>query len=76
MILLYHYIERMNFPKVSFDLQKFSMIMLFYVFLTYVLGIVIGYYTLGKTAQAAGHGFVIGSVVSILLWYSYVRKLV
>ena len=50
--------------------------MLFYVFLTYVLGVTIGYYTLGKTVDAAGHGFVIGSVLSIVLWYAYGRKLV
>lgn len=66
----------MDFPKVSFDLNKFSMIMLFYILLTYILGPIIGYYTLGKTAMAAGNGFVAGSLISILLWYMVGSKMV
>jgi len=66
----------MGFPQVSFNLQKFSMIMLFYIFLSYVIGPIAGYYLLGKTAAAAGNGFVVGSVVSVLLWYSVGSKMV
>ena len=66
----------MGFPQVSFNLQKFSMIMLFYILLSYVIGPIAGYYLLGKTGAAAGNGFVAGSVVSVLLWYSVGSKMV
>jgi len=66
----------MVFPNVSFNLYKFSTIMLFYIILSYVIGPVAGYYLLGKTAAAAGHGFVVGSIISILLWYSVGSKMV
>lgn len=65
----------MNSP-VSFNLSKFSMIMFFYILLSYFIGPVVGYYTLGKSVSAAGHGFVIGSLISIALWYSVGKKLV
>jgi len=66
----------MSFPKVSFDLTKFITIMLFYILISYVVGPIVGYYALGKTSSAAGHGFVVGSVVSILLWYLVGSKMV
>jgi hypothetical protein len=66
----------MNLPKVSFNLNKFFVIMFFYIVLSYLIGPVVGYYTLGKSAAAAGHGFVIGSLISIALWYSVGKKLV
>jgi hypothetical protein len=50
--------------------------MFFYIVLSYLIGPVVGYYTLGKSAAAAGHGFVIGSLISIALWYSVGKKLV
>lgn len=66
----------MKLPKLSFDLYKFSLIMLFYIFLTYLVGPVVGYYTLGKSASAAGHGFAIGGILSIILWYTVGHKMV
>jgi hypothetical protein len=66
----------MELPKISFNLSKFSMIMLFYIFLSYFLGPVVGYYALGKTSAAAGNGFVAGSIISIVLWYTVGSKLV
>jgi hypothetical protein len=30
----------------------------------------------GKTLQSAGTGFVVGSVISMFLWYVYGRKLI
>jgi hypothetical protein len=50
--------------------------MLFYIFLTYLVGPVVGYYTLGKSAAAAGHGFAIGGILSIVLWYTVGYKMV
>jgi len=66
----------MELPKLSFNLSKFSMIMLFYLLLSYFIGPVVGYYTLGKTSAAAGNGFVVGSIISIVLWYTVGSKLV
>ena len=60
----------------EFNLYKFVTIMLFYIVLSYVIGPLVGYYTLGKTSTSAGHGFVIGSIISIILWYTVGSKLV
>ena len=56
--------------------SKFIGIMVFYIILSYLIGPLIGYYFLGKTAKSAGTGFVIGSILSIILWYSYGSKMV
>lgn len=48
--------------------------MIFYIILSYVVGPVAGYYAGSKSYDAAGHGFVIASIVSILLWYSVGQK--
>ena len=56
--------------------SKFIGIMAFYIVLSYILGPLVGYYFLGKTAKSAGTGFVVGSVLSIILWYVYVSKMV
>jgi len=58
----------MNLP---FNLTKYSGVMAFYAVLTYILFPVIGYFLLGKTLDAAGNGFIVGSVVSVLLWKFY-----
>ena len=49
--------------------------MLFYIILSYIIGPSIGYYSLGRTTAAAGHGFVAGSVISIILWYTVGYKM-
>jgi len=56
--------------------SKFIGIMAFYIVLSYIIGPVVGYYFLGKTAKSAGTGFVVGSILSIILWYSYGSKMV
>ena len=53
-----------------FNINVYASIMIFYIILSYIIGPVIGYYSLGRTTCAAGHGFVIGSVISIILWYT------
>ena len=57
-------------------LQKYIQIMLFYIFLSYIISPVIAYYTLGKTLDAAGKGFIVGSIISVLLWWFYGRRMV
>jgi hypothetical protein len=55
----------MNF---SFDITKYAGVMAFYAVLTYILFPVIAYFLFGKTLEAAGNGFIAGSVVSAVLW--------
>jgi hypothetical protein len=55
----------MNF---SFDITKYAGVMAFYAVLTYILFPVIAYFLFGKTLEAAGNGFIVGSVVSVILW--------
>jgi hypothetical protein len=55
----------MNF---SFNLTKYAGVMVFYAVLTYLLFPAIAYFLFGKTLEAAGNGFIVGSVVSVILW--------
>ena len=57
------------------DFTLFAQIMAFYVFLSYVLGPVVFYYAFGKTLKSAGHGFMVGSILSILMWHFYGSKM-
>ena len=61
----------------SFPLNKFAMVMAFYAILACVLMPAVFYYLLEKTVLSAGNGFIVGSVVSILLWnflgYHYIK---
>ena len=57
------------------DFALFSGIMAFYAVLTYLVFPAIFYYTMGKTLKAAGNGFVMGSVVSVLLWMFFGSKM-
>ena len=54
----------------------FTRIMLFYVILSYLVMPIIFYYSFGKSLMSAGNGFVVGSIVSIILWYVYGSKMV
>ena len=62
--------------SMSSNFLKFIQIIVFYIFISYVLFPAVGYYMFGKTLQSAGTGFVVGSVISVLLWYVYGRKLI
>ncbi len=57
-------------------LAMFTYIMLFYAFLSYFIGPSIFYFLGGRTLQSAGNGFVVFSIISILLWYTKGRKMV
>jgi hypothetical protein len=39
--------------------------------LTYLIFPTIAYFLFGKTIEAAGNGFIMGSVVSVVLWKFY-----
>ena len=52
----------------SFNLTKYTGVMVFYAVLTYLLFPAIAYFLFGKTLDAAGNGFIIGSIVSVVLW--------
>jgi hypothetical protein len=57
-------------------LQAFIGIMLVYAVLTYLVFPVGFYYLINKSLVSAGHGFIVGSLVSIALWLGVGRKMV
>lgn len=57
-------------------LSRFLQIMLFYIVLSYLVFPVGAYYIFGKNLQTAGMGYVVGSIVSVVLWLTYGRYLV
>ena len=57
-------------------LQLFSQIMLFYVFITYVVFPVGFYYLVDRSLKSAGNGFIVGSIVSVMLWMFVGRTLI
>ena len=54
----------------------FISIMVFYAILSSVIGPLLFYFIGNKSLQSAGNGFVVFSIISILLWYSKGRKMV
>jgi hypothetical protein len=58
------------------SLQMFIGTMLFYVLLSYVVMPVIFYYYVEKTLLSAGNGFVAGSLLSVVLWYTFRLQIV
>jgi len=57
-------------------LQTFVGIMAFYAILAFVVFPLIFYYLVNKSLMSAGNGFVVGSLISIMLWYSFGRNLI
>jgi hypothetical protein len=51
-------------------------IMVFYAVITYLVFPVVSYYAFQKSLAAAGNGFVAGSVLSLVLWFSFGSKLI
>jgi hypothetical protein len=45
--------------------------MFFYIILSYLLMPLTFYYLGDKTLMSAGNGFIVGSIISILLWLSF-----
>ena len=54
--------------NINFNITKYTGVMVFYVVLTYIIFPAIAYLAFGKTLEAAGNGFIVGSVVSVVLW--------
>ena len=52
----------------NFNITKYTGVMVFYAVLSYIIFPVIAYFFFGKTLEAAGNGFIAGSVVSVVLW--------
>jgi len=50
------------------NIQTFIGIMAFYAFLTYIAFPIAFYYLGKKKLTNAGYGFILGSIVSVLLW--------
>jgi hypothetical protein len=60
----------------SSNITTFISIMIFYAILSSVIGPIIFYYLGNKSLQMAGYGFIVFSIISMLLWYLYGRKMV
>ena len=58
------------------DNVPFLQVMFFYFILSFVIGPLIGYYFISKTAESMGNGWVLGSIVSIILWYAVGKRMV
>lgn len=58
------------------NLQTFLGIMLFYILLSYIIFPLLAYFFINKTLETAGNGFIAGSIVSILLWQFFGKKMV
>ena len=57
-------------------MQTFVGIMVFYAILTFVIFPVGFYYLVNKSLMSAGNGFVVGSLISIILWFVFGRTLI
>lgn len=55
---------------------KFISIMIFYAILSSVIGPLIFYFIGHKSLKSAGNGFILFSIITILLWYYKGRKMI
>ena len=58
------------------EIMVFLRIMAFYIFLSYILGPVVFYYAFGHNLKAAGKGYMVGSILSVIMWHFYGSKMV
>ena len=58
------------------DFSTFAGIMVFYAVLTFIMFPAAFYYFMGRTLASAGNGFVVGSLISLALWFFYGSKMV
>jgi hypothetical protein len=71
---MYIYYERLNMSKSI--LIQFASIMLFYAILACLIGPLLFYYTISRTVNGAGNGFIAGSILSIVLWLTVGKKMI
>ena len=60
----------------SQKMKTFFGIMVFYILLSYVIFPFLFFYFTDKSLSQAGNGFIVGSIISILLWWFYGSKLI
>jgi hypothetical protein len=65
---------RYNLFDIMTQLSTFIGIMIFYVVLSYILFPIVFYYLMGKSLASGGIGFVVGSLISIVLWFGFGYK--
>lgn len=58
------------------NMWTFISIMLFYIVLSYLIVPLIFYYGFSKSLSRAGDGFVVGNILSIILWYTVGSKMI
>ena len=56
--------------------NTFIPIMLFYAILSSIVGPVIFYYLGKRSLKMAGYGFVVFSIINIILWFNYGQKMI
>ena len=59
-----------------FDNFVFLQAMFLYFALSFIIGPIIAYYTISPTTTSLGNGWVLGSIISIILWYTIGQQLV
>ena len=69
-IIVFLFLTILN-NKMNFNITKYTSVMAFYAVLSYILFPAIAYFLFGKTLEAVGNGFIVGSVVSVVLWKMY-----
>ena len=67
-IISRYYITNPSTMNLTFNITKYAGVMAFYAVLTYIIFPAIAYFLFGKTLEAAGNGFIAGSIVSVVLW--------
>ena len=70
-VFLFLLIPYKLYKKMNFNITKYTGVMAFYAVLTYILFPAIAYFLFGKTLESIGNGFIVGSVVSVVLWKVY-----
>ena len=65
-----------NNMNLNFNITQYGAVMAFYAVISYLLFPFGAYLFFGKTLEAAGNGFIFGSVLSIILWKVYGFKMV
>ena len=58
------------------NLEGFISTMVFYIVLSYVIMPLIFFYSFDKTLLSAGNGFVVGSLLSVVLWFNFRSSIV
>lgn len=58
------------------DFTLFLQILVFYAILSYGIFPIAGYYMTNKNYDFAGYGMIVGSLISIVLWYMYGKQMI